>query len=441
MNTHPTGVSRRTFLKQGGLWASAMVVPGRVLGLDGGTAPSNRLNIACIGVGGKGRGDVSAVSGEQIVGLCDVDLLKAGGTFLKFPQARKFRDYRHMLESMADQIDAVTVSTPDHTHFPAAMMAIEKGKHVFVQKPLTHTIEEARLLRLAAKRKGVATHMGIQGHAGEGIRLLQEWLEADAIGAVHEVHLWTNRPIWPQGITRPAAGMPVPDTLDWNRWLGVAAERPYHEAYAPFTWRGWWDFGCGALGDIGCHSMDAPFHVLQLGAPTRVEAETSPVNEETAPLWSKVTYHFPARGDKPPVTVYWYDGDKQPPRPPELEEGRNLPGGVGGQLFVGEKGTILGMDAYCGSVRIIPQEKMKAFTRPEKTLPRSIGHYEEWIRACKGGEPAGANFDYAGPLTEMVLLGNLAVRTGHRIEWDSETMTCTNLPAANQYVKKAYRIF
>ena len=441
MSTHRAELSRRAFLKRGGLWASAMVVPGRVLGLDGGIAPSNRLNIACIGVGGKGQSDVAAVSSEEIIGLCDVDLRKAAQSFLRFPQAKTYRDFRHMLHDLWDQIDAVTVSTPDHTHFPAAMMAVEKGKHVFVQKPLTHTIEEARTLRLAAKKHGVATHMGIQGHAGEGIRLLQEWLEADAIGPVREVHLWTNRPIWPQGMERPTDAMPVPAELDWNRWLGVAPERPYHDSYAPFKWRGWWDFGCGALGDIGCHSMDAPFHALQLGAPTSVEAESSPVNIESAPSWSKVTYEFPARGDKPPVTLYWYDGDKKPPRPAELEAGRNLPGGGGGQLYVGEKGSMLGLDLYCKSVRLIPEEKMRAFTRPEKTIPRSIGHFEEWIRACKGGEPAGANFEYSGPLTETVLLGNLAVRSGSRIEWDSETLTCTNLPEANQWVRKTYRVF
>jgi len=441
-------LGRRDFLRVAGAGTTVMAMSGGVLaggGLRTGRTidPRSKLRIACVGCGGKGSSDIGGVSSEEIVALCDVDLGSARGTFNRFPKAERYKDYRRMLLEMDDEIDAVTVSTPDHMHFPIAMMAIQMGKHVFVQKPLTHTVWEARQLRVAARRHHVVTQMGIQGHAGEGIRLLKEWLDAGAIGPVHEVHYWTNRPIWPQGIERPADTPPVPDTLDWNLWLGTAPERPYHPAYAPFRWRGWWDFGCGALGDIGCHAMDAGFWTLGLGSPISVQAISSEVNDETAPEWSIVTYEFPERDGKPAVRVVWHDGGKTPPRPRELEESRELPGGGGGQLFFGENGVIMVNDIYCSSLRLIPETKMQEFLakRPEKTLPRSPGHYREWIDACKGGPAPGANFDYAGPLTEMVVLGNLAVRTGKRIEWDGDSLTCTNEPDANALVRHQYRLF
>ena len=442
-------LGRRDFLKATGLGATALAL-SPATGLAGPAVrsgriidPGQKLNIACVGVGGKGSSDVKSVRGENIVALCDVDLNRAGGSFSGHPKAERYRDFRRMLRDMDDTIDAVTVSTPDHMHFPVAMMAIEMGKHVFVQKPLTHTVWEARTITEAARKHNVVTQMGIQGHSGEGIRLLKEWLDAGAIGHVTEVHYWTNRPVWPQGLQRPEDTPEVPDSFDWNLWLGVAPDRPYHPAYAPFAWRGWWDFGCGALGDIGCHAMDAAFYALELGSPTSVEAVSSPVNGESAPEWSVVTYQFPERGDKPPVKVVWRDGSKMPPRPKELEADRKLPDGIGGQLLFGERGTILVSDCYCSSLRLIPEEKMRDFlpNRPPKTLPRSPGHVKEWIDACKGGPPPGASFDFSGPLTEMVLLGNLAVRTGKRIEWDTENMVCTNLPAANEFVRKPYRIF
>jgi predicted dehydrogenase len=417
--------------------AAAPLRTGRIL------APDQKLNLACVGVGGKGSSDVDGVSGENIVALCDVDLERAAGKFCRFPKAAHYKDYRKMLRDLDETIDAVTVSTPDHMHFPIAMMAIEMGKHVFVQKPLAHTVWEARQLVHAARRHRVATQMGIQGHCGEGIRLLKEWLDADAIGQVHEIHYWTDRPLWPQGLERPTDTPAVPEGFDWNLWLGTAPERPYHPAYTPSKWRGWWDFGCGALGDIGCHAMDAAFYACELGSPGSVEAVCSGCHAETAPEWSIVTYQFPARGNRPPVKVVWYDGGKKPPRPKDLEDDRELPGGIGGQLFFGEKGTILASDSYCSSIRLIPEAKMQEFLpkRPEKTLPRSPGVYKEWIDACKGGPAPGASFDYSGPLTEMVLLGNLAVRTGKRIEWDAERLLCTNIPEANQYIRHAYRLF
>jgi predicted dehydrogenase len=282
--------------------------------------------------------------------------------------------------------------------------------------------------------------MGNQRHALDGIRRCREWIDAGAIGPVRTVHLWTDRPIWPQGIDRPTDPVDVPPTLDWDRWLGTAPARPYHPAYAPFRWRGWWDFGCGALGDMGCHIFDAAFWALDLGMPAAVSAETSPVNRETAPAWSIVTYEFPARGDKPPVRLVWYDGGKRPPRPPQLEPDRALPTDVGGQLIVGDAGTILA-DAYCENPRLIPETKMQAFRPPPPSIPSSPGQHQEWIRACKGGPPPLCNFDYAGPLTEVVLLGNLAIRSGRRIEWDAANMRCPNAPEANEYVQHDYRAF
>ena len=404
-------------------------------------SPIEKLNIACIGSGGQAETDIRSVSTENIVALCDVDEANAARTFEAFPKARTFRDYRRMLDKMDNQIDAVTVTTPDHTHFPAAMWAIRMGKHVFVQKPLTRTVWEARQLTLAAREHNVVTQMGNQGHANEGTRLLNEWVNAGVIGPVREVHIWTNRPIWPQGIDRPKERPPVPNTLDWDLWLGTAPERPYNPAYLPFNWRGWWDFGCGALGDMGCHIMDASFWALDLGSPTSVEAVSPPVNDETAPNWSIVTYRFPARGKKPPAKLVWFDGGKKPPRPRDLEEDREL--SEGGQLILGDEGTIMDTNDYCNSPRLIPESKMRDFlpNRPPETIPRipEGNHYQEWIRACKDGKPAGSNFDYSGPLTEMVVLGNLAIRTGKKMEWDAAHMRVTNVPEANQYVRTEYR--
>jgi len=437
-------IPRRTFVKKAGAAAVLLtgttactrVRPRRV-------SPNEKLNIACIGCGGQGSNDVDGVQSENIVALCDVDEASAAATFAEFPKARKFKDYRRMLDKMDSEIDAVTVTTPDHTHYPAAIRAIRMGKHVFVQKPLTHTVWEARQLLLAARKHGVATQMGNQGHANEGTRLLNEWVNGGVIGTVREVHIWTNRPIWPQGIDRPKDRPPVPNTMAWDLWLGTAPERPYNPAYAPFNWRGWWDFGCGALGDMACHIMDASFWALELGSPTSVEAVTSPVNNETAPNWSIITYRFPARGDKPPVKLVWFDGGKKPPHPKDLEDGREL--SDGGQILLGDNGTIMDANDYCNSPRLIPEDKMRDFMhssdRPPKTIPRVPGddHYKEWIRACKGGKPAGSNFEYSAALTEMVLLGNLAVRSGEKIEWDAENMKVTNSHRANQYVTKEYR--
>lgn len=443
-------MDRRDFLKVASMGAAALSLPDFCFAQGeirkGKIITDRKINFAAVGSGGKGASDIGPMEGENVVALCDVDFGRAAGTFRKFPNAVRYKDFRQMLIEMDDKIDAVTVSTPDHMHFPAAIMAMTMGKHVFVQKPLSHTVEEARLMTLAARKHELVTVMGNQGHCGEGIRLVREWVQAGCIGKVKEAHVWTNRPVWPQGMTERPEPQPVPKDLDWNCWLGVAPVRPYNKAYLPFAWRGWWDFGCGALGDMACHTLDATFWALDLLYPTRVKAEASGISQEAAPSWSIITYDFPARGDMSPVTLKWYDGGKRPERPADLEAGRNFDANAG-QLIIGEKGSILAPGDYCDSPRIIPESRMQEVMKnpPEKSIPRSLGGgpHGEFVRAIKGqGPKPGSNFDYAGPLTEAVVMGNLAVRlAGQTIDWDGKNMKCTNLPAANDLVSKKYRVF
>jgi predicted dehydrogenase len=436
-------VSRRSFLKTATLASAAISMPAilRSQG-EGGQSPNNKLNIACCGVGGRGWDAVEGVKGENLVAFCDVDDARAAKAYEAFPNVPHFRDFRVMLEKLGNKIDAVTVSTPDHMHFPIAMSALSLGKHVFVEKPLTHTISEARKLAAVAREKKVATQMGNQGHANEGLRLIKEWHQAGILGEVREIHSWTDRPIWPQGIEKPdhSKSMPVvPSTLDWDLWLGVAQAREYDPAYVPFSWRGYWDFGTGALGDMGCHIMDGAFWGLDLDAPTAVEAISAHQTSYSPPTASVVKYEFPARGNLPPVKWTWYDGGLLPTLPPELEAARQLQ--PNGSLIVGSKATVFA-ETYYSSARIIPEVKMQEIAPklPAKTLPRVTGgHFAEWIRACKGGIPAGSNFDYSSRLTETVLLSNVAVRARRRIEWDSAALKVTNLPEANQYISKNYR--
>ena len=434
-------ISRRRFVAAASASAaSVMIVPRHVLGGSGVQAPSDTLNVAGIGVGGRGRANVRGCRSENIVALCDADLGFAARTFREFPDARVYQDYRQMLDREAD-LDAVVIATPDHTHAVIAMEALKRGKHVYCEKPLTRTVAEARALATAAREEGVATQMGNQGHAGEGTRQIREWLEAGVIGTVREVHYWTNRPIWPQAIERPTEAHHAPPGLDWDLFLGPAPYRPYHPAYHPFRWRGWWDYGTGALGDIACHSMDAAFWALELGQPTRIEAETSPLFAETAPAVSRIVYEFPARGERVPIRVVWRDGSLSPPRPPELAAGERLPGGTSGQLFVGDDG-VLGADMYGREPRVFPTALHKDVVAnpPPKKYPRSPGVYREWIDACKGRGAAGSSFDtHAGPLTEVVLLGNLAVRSGTAIDWDAERMRVSNVPEANAFLDEEYR--
>lgn len=442
-------MKRREFLKSSAAASAAMIVPRRVLGGKGQNPPSDKLNIAGIGVGGMGGGDLSGMTEENIVALCDVDWDRAAGTFEKFPKATKYKDFRVMLDKEKD-IDAVVVATPDHFHAVAVMAAIQLGKHVYCEKPLTHTIREARTLTLASREAGVVTQMGIQGHATESIRVLCEWIWDGAIGDITEVHAWTPHPVWPQGIDRPRETPPVPDTLDWNLWLGPAPYRPYHPAYLPQLWRGWWDFGTGGLGDMGCHIFDHIVWSLKLGPPESVEASHSwfvpdkmtwdkPVNSETYPRASLVTYKFPAREGFPPLTLTWYDGGLMPPRPEELPEGLMMGDQYGGALYVGDRGEILCGSHGANSLRILPEERMLDYERPQRTIPRSIGHRLEWIEACKGRGKAQADFEFSGPLTEMVLLGNIAIRTGWKLKWNSQNMRFLNRPEADEFVHKPYR--
>jgi predicted dehydrogenase len=432
-----SGLSRREFV---GVAAAAAftIVPRHVLGGPGRTPPSEKLNIAGIGIGGRGAGDLGEVGSENIVALCDVDEKYAAGVFKQYPKAKKYRDFRKMLDEENKNIDAVIVATPDHSHAVIAMTAIKMGKHVYCEKPLTHSIWEARQLTEAARAAKVATQLGNQGQASESTRLVCEFIRAGAIGQVREVHSWCNRYISPRGIDRPKETPPVPETLDWDLWLGPAQPRPYHPCYHPFAWRGWWDFGTGVLGDIGCHQLDPIFRALKLGYPISVEACCSGVNDETAPLASIIRYEFGARGDLPAVTLTWYDGGLMPPRPAELEDGRRF-GDADDNLYVGDKGKMLGH-------RLIPESRSKEFGKPPEVLARSPGHHKEWISACKGGKPAGSNFDWAGPLTEAALLGNIAVRMGQqlyekglKLYYDGPNMKITNLPEANKYIRDEYR--
>jgi predicted dehydrogenase len=443
--TSLAAISRRTLLRNTAAAAAFTIVPRHVLGGVGHTPPSGKLNIAGIGIGGQGASDLNDVNSENIVALCDVDWDYAAKTFKQYPQAKQYKDFRLMLEKEKG-IDAVVVGTPDHNHAIVSMMAIKLGKHVYCEKPLTRTVHEARVIGTAAREAKVATQMGNQGMAFEGNRLINEWIWDGAIGQVREVHAWSDRPthegklFWAQGVDRPKETPPVPATMDWDLWLGPAPYRSYHPAYAPFAWRGWWDFGSGGLGDMGIHNLAPVWSALKLGAPVSVNASSTLFNNETLPLASTVHYEFPARGDMAPVTVHWYDGGMIPPRPPELEDDREL-SREDGLLFVGDKGTMY-VEGWGGnSPRLIPEAKMKAYERPAKTLPRSIGHHAEWIKACKEGTPTRSSFaDFAGPLTEAVLLGTVCVRSGGgKILWDSKNLKVTNVPEANQYLHYEYR--
>jgi len=423
-------IRRRDFVKQAAAAVAIGVWSERARAAS--NAANEKLDIGCIGVGGKGWVDMNACAGENIAAICDVDELSLAKAAARFPQAKTYTDYRKMLDEAS--IDAVTISTPDHSHAPAALMAMRRGKHVFCQKPLAHTVEEARLLRKVAIEMKVATQMGNQGHSDADSRRSVEILRAGAIGPVREVHVWTDRPIWPQGRDRPGETPSPPPSLKWDLWLGPAPERPYHPMYHPFGWRGFWDFGCGALGDMGCHNMDIAFWALDLGLPAAVEAESSGVNGEMAPRSSIVRYEFPARGNLPAVRLLWYDGGRKPPS--ELARGTQL--GTNGSLLIGEKGS-MHVPHYWGKGKLLPEAEFAGYAPPAATLPISPGHYEEWIAACKGGPAALSNFDYAAVLTETVLLGNIALRLGRRIEWDAANMKVANVPEADKFLRKEYR--
>ena len=445
-SSHP--VTRRAFLQRASLASAATVAfPAILRSQPGQPSPNNRLNVACIGLGSQGRNVVNAMKGENLVAFCDVDDAHAARVYDAHPEVPRFRDYRVLLEKLGDRIDAVAIATPDHMHYPIAVAALQLGKHVFLEKPLTHTIAEARQLARLAQEKKVATQMGNQGRATESIRLYKEGVDAGVLGDVREVHAWTNRPLshWPQGrlAVRPpdhSKMIPVcPPTLDWDLWLGVAPARPYDPMFAPFKWRGFWDFGTGAMGDMGCHIIDGAFWALQLGAPRTVEAVGAFQNDLTGPSAAMVVFEFPARGALPPLTLKWFEGGLTPALPGDWETGRELPDN--GTLTFGSKATVL-TASHFQNLRIVPETRMRelAPNLPAKTIPRIEGdHFAEWIRACKGGPAAGSNFDYAAGLTELCLLSNLAVRVRRKLEWDSVAGRVTNVPEANQYLTKTYR--
>ena len=426
-------LSRRDFMGAAAVAAAFTIVPRSVLGGPRHIPPSEKLNVACIGVGGMGEGDVRQVSRENIVAFCDVDWKHAADTFKRFPYVKKYRDFRKMLDEEGKNIDAVTVSTPDNTHAVAAMMAIKMNKHVYCQKPLAHDVFEVRQLTEAARKYKVMTQMGIQIHAENTVKLVVEIIKSGMIGKVRKVDIFSNKN-WGGG-SRPKEGEPIPETLSWDLWLGPAPWRPYHRTYVPGNWRRWWDFGTGTLGDMGCHIIDPVFWALDLVYPVSVEAHPGEFSNETYPQKTVVRWEFPARGKLPAVTVTWYDGVNRPFLPKGLEPGRKLPGQGG--LYYGEKGTILA--PHMGGPRLIPDSKMKGFKAPEPFLPRGVNHYQEWIRACKGGPKPLANFDYSGPLTETILLGNVAARAGRKLFWDGPNLKVTNAPEANEYLKREYR--
>ncbi len=439
-------ISRRKFLANSAMAGFAFhYIPSRLLGAD---APSNKLNIAGIGIGGMGGSNLEQCSGENIVALCDVDSDYAAKTIKRYPKAKLYKDYRVMFDKQKD-IDAVVIATPDHTHAVITMAAMARGKHVYCQKPLTHTVYEARKITEAARKYKVQTQMGNQGHSSDRIRVFKEWIDDGAIGDVTKVYAWTDRPVggntWSNFavMARPKDTPPVPKSLDWDLWLGPVAYRPYHPEYHPMKWRAWLDFGTGALGDMGCHIIDPAFWALELGSPTSISATTThwqkEVGSETFPRASIVRFEFPARGSKPPVKLTWSDGRLLPPIPDELEKGRRVP--ESGALIIGEKGTIMHGSHGAGGARIIPETKMREYKRPEQTIPRiRDGHEGDWIRACKDGRPASSNFDYGGPLTEMALLGMIAIRVkDQKLKWDAKNLKFTNNDAANELLHIQYR--
>ena len=456
-------LSRRRLLRGSAAVAAATIVPRHVLGGPGRTPPSDKTTLAGIGMGGQGTQNVLRMQQHpkvRVVAVCDVH--REGGGYLSwtwlhgkdrrtagreparravdayYAQQKRsghsrgcaaYSDFRELLAR--EDADAVMIATPDHAHAVVAMAALKLRKHVYCEKPLTWSVGEARQVTEAARRAGVATQLGNQGQATEQARVVREMIQAGAIGPVREVQVWSPARFWswPDAPGRPAETPPVPDGLDWDLWLGPAPHRPYHPAYHPWTWRNWWDFGTGLLGDLGCHKLSTVFKALQLGHPVTVEASSTRLGTETYPLGVIARYEFPARGALPPVTLSWYDGGLKPPRPKQLEPGRRM----ADVIYVGEKGVLMGH-------RLIPESRMKQFGPPPKTLPRSPGHDEEWINACRGGPPAGSDFvRHGGLLTEACLLGNVALRAGRKLRWDGPNLKVTNDKAANRLLHREYR--
>lgn len=461
--TRDRRVPRRAFLAGAAAASALAIVPRHVLGGPGNVAPSEKTTLAGIGTGGQGMQNMATFQEFpeiQVVAVCDVN--REGGGYLswnwtqgkeqrlcgreparraadeyyaqqkasgKYRGCKAYADFRELLDK--EDVDAVMVATPDHSHAAITMAALKKNKHVYCEKPLTWSVAEARQVTEAARRAKVATQLGNQGQATEEARVTCELVMDGAIGPVHEVQVWCPARFWawPAWDGRPPETPPVPEGLDWDLWIGPAPMRPYHPAYCPWTWRNWWDFGTGLLGDLGCHKLSTVFKALKLGHPVSVEASSTKLNPETYPLGVIARFEFPARGDMPPVTLTWYDGGLRPPRPKDLEPDRR----VEDVLYFGEKGTIMGH-------RLIPESKMKAYGRPPKKLARSVGHYKEFVDACRGGPPAGSNFvDHAGLLSEVCMLGNVALRADKKLEWDGPNCKVTNDEAANRLLSRTYR--
>jgi predicted dehydrogenase len=441
-------LTRREFVGAAAAAATVAIVPRHAVAQSGKTPPSEKLRIAAIGVGGQGGGDLQNLSGENIVALCDVDLNRAAGSLKRWPAAKQFRDFRKMFDAIEKQIDAGLVATPDHCHAVAAMAAIKRGKHVYCEKPLAHSVYEVRQLMKAAKEHNVVTQLGNQGHSSDSIRTFCEWISDGAIGNVHTVHAgctYVNsggRRRGPAG--SGGAGVKVPETLDWDLWLGPAQWRPYSPAYLPGSWRGWIPFGNGTIGDWVCHVGDPVFWALDLGSPKTIQAKVRDYDPKTQPdvfpRGDLMTFEFPAKGKRGPVLLNWYSGTEPIPRPKELEPGREI--GYAGAVVYGDKGTIMYGSHGAGGVRIIPEAKMKAYKRPERTIPRVPrgNHQGDWLAAIRSGRKAGSDFSYGGPLSELAMLGVIAIKmAGTKLEYDAENTKFPNCPEADKLINPPYR--
>lgn len=437
--------TRRSFLRATAASVGVFsVVPRYVIAASGETPPNERLNLAGIGVGGMGAGDLGALApGNNIVALCDVDLRRAAETLQKYPDARQYRDFRKMFDEFEKGIDAVVVATPDHVHAVASLAAIRRGKHVYCEKPLAHSVQEVRVLMAAAREHKVVTQLGNQGHSFDSIRDFCEWIWAGAIGRVHTIHAGctaVNSGV--DQLPRLAERHPVPPTLDWDLWLGPALDRPYHPAYLPGSWRGWVPFGNGTIGDWICHVVDPVFWALDLEAPKTIHAEVKDYDFKTQgdafPKGDHITFEFPAKGERGPVTLHWYSGTERIPRPADLDPDDKSVGT--GAVVMGDRGTIVYGSHGAGGVRLIPQSRMDAYQRPPKTLPRLKGHHQDWLQAIRNGTRAGSDFAYGGPLTELAMLGVVAIKlAGTKLEWDGVNQRFTNVTEANRHLDPPYR--
>ena len=439
--------TRRTFLKSAAAGAGTVVIGPYVSSQN--ASPNDAVHLASIGVGGRGKDDLHGVSGQKnvtVVALCDVDQGRLADQAKQFTSAKTFDDYRKMFDTMEKDIDAVTVGTPDHHHAPASMMAMHHDKHCYTEKPLTHSIYEARkMAEMAASKPKLATQMGNQGHCTHGVRAVVELVKQDVVGPIREVVGWTNRPVWPQGLDRPPA-KEVPAGLNWDVWLGPAPERPYHDNLHPFAWRGWWDFGTGALGDMACHILDGAIWSLDLRDPTSVETEGAPVKPECGPNWETIRMEFPARGKFPPCKFTWYDGKKTldgkevPNKPPaDLFEGEGV--GGGGTLLIGEKGKIYINHEYCETYKLLPKGQWKDFMAPPPTTPDVAGNspHADFVDAIRNGRTGASHYGYSGPMTETILIGVVAFRVGKKLSWDAKNMKAIGCPEADPFINRPYR--